>query len=471
MPIEGLCNLPFRRLKEVASTPLLMRVGWTTIGYGGTQVVRFGTNLVLTRLLAPELFGLMVLLTSLRLGLELLTDVGITQNVIANRNARNPDFYNTAWTLQLLRAALLCLLPLAFMPFAEIVYPGINFAEILPYLSVMIIVMGLHSVGLHLAAKELQTSRVAVYELSSSIAGSAVTILTVWLQRDIYGLLYGNILSIGIASAFTYWLVPGLRLRLKLVKAHVHEIVGFGKWIFISSVAFFLATNFDRLVLAKYVSLASLGLYGLARSLADIFGQLGSKLGSAIIFPSVAAMDLEGREVRHRIANHRLSFIVFACVVTAALIASAELIVGLLYDERYRGAAAVLPVAAIAVWFGIINTLNENVLLGLRKAQYLASGNIAKFVALVATLPFAVSTFGIVGAAWATVVSELCRYAVLSFGEARVGIGFKRQDLLLTAVLAFLALGLHSILIQVGFANAWVDWRAPYTFGSAIFSH
>lgn len=437
-------------MRAKGTRPLLFRVGWTAIGYMGTQVVRFGTNLILTRLLAPELFGLMVLLTSLRVGLELLTDVGITQNVIANRNARNPDFYNTAWTLQLIRAVLLCLIPLAFIPFADVVYPGIKLAEILPYLSVMIIVMGAHSVGLHLATKELQTFRVAVYDLSSSIAGSALTILTVYLQRDIYGLLYGNILSIGLATIFTYWLVPDLRLRLRLVRAHVDEIVSLGKWIFVSSIAFFLATNFDRLVLAKYVSLASLGLYGLARSLADIFGQLGSKLGSAIIFPSVASMDLAGPEIRQRIARHRLSFMALACLVTAILIVGADLIVGLLYDERYRGAAAVLPAAAVAVWFGIINTLNENVLLGLRKPQYLAGGNLAKVVALVATLPYGVSTFGIVGAAWATVASELCRYAVLSFGEARAGIGFKGQDFLLTAALAGLALGFHHLLVEVG---------------------
>jgi hypothetical protein len=146
----------------------------------------------------------MVLLTSLRVGLKLLTDVGIVQNVIANRSARDPDFYNTAWTLQLLRAAVLCLIPLAFIPFANLVYPGVNLPEILPYLSVMIIVMGLHSVGLHLATKELQTFRIAVYEISAGIAGSAVTILVVYLQRDIHGLLYGNILSIGLATIFPY---------------------------------------------------------------------------------------------------------------------------------------------------------------------------------------------------------------------------------------------------------------------------
>lgn len=446
-------------MKGAGARPLLMRVGWTTFGYMGTQVVRFGTNLVLTRLLAPDLFGLMILLTSLRVGLELLTDVGIAQNVVANRNSGNPDFYNTAWTLQLIRAVILCLFPLGFIPVADFFYPGINLAEILPFLSAMIIVMGLHSIALPLAIKELQSFRVAVYELSSGIVGSALTILTVYLQRDIYGLLYGNILAIGVATTFTYWLVPGLKLRLKLVRAHVNEIVNLGKWVFISSVAFFLATNFDRLVLAKYVSLASLGLYGLARSLADIFGQFGSKLGSAIIFPSVASMDLDGRDIRHRIVRHRLNFMALACCVTAALIAGADLIVELLYDDRYRDAALVLPVAAIAVWFGIINTLNENVLLGLRRPEYLAGGNCAKFVSLVVTLPYAVTSFGIVGAAWAMVASELCRYAMLSFGEARAGISFKRQDLLFTASLAGLAIGLHMLLTEIGLVESWPAWR------------
>jgi O-antigen/teichoic acid export membrane protein len=421
----------------------------------GTQAIRFGTNLVLTRLLAPDLFGLMVLLTSIRLGLELFTDVGITQNVIANPKAREPDFYNTAWTLQILRAVLLGLVPFALMPFADSLYPNISLEDALPYLSAMIIVMGLHSVGLPLAIRDLETFRTAVYELASSAVGSVLLIVCVLLQRDIYGLLYGSILSIGTATIFTYGLTPGLRLGLKLDRTHLRDIIGLGKWVFISSVAFFLATNFDRLILAKYVTLAGLGIYGLARSLADIFGQFGSKIGSAIIFPSVASMQLERDALRKKLAGHRRLFLGLACCAIALLIAAPELLIGLLYDHRYQAAASVLPIAAAAVWIGILNALNENVLLGVGQARYLAGGNVAKFVALLIALPYGVSAYGIVGAAWATVAAEVCRYAVLSIGEWRTGLAFKKQDLLLTIGLLFAALTVGFVMSRLGIVESW----------------
>ena len=80
---------------------------WTVGTFGLLQCVRLATSVVLTRLLAPELFGIMVIFNSLKAGIELLTDVGIGQSIIYNRNAENPDFYNTAWTLAAIRGVIL----------------------------------------------------------------------------------------------------------------------------------------------------------------------------------------------------------------------------------------------------------------------------------------------------------------------------------------------------------------------------
>src|SRR5947209_3460704 len=94
-------------------------VVWTVGAYGLTQLVRFATSVALTRILAPDLFGMMVIVNSLRTGFDLLLDVGIGQNVIQNRLGENPSFYNTAWSIQIARGFIIwfiCLsgsLPLA----------------------------------------------------------------------------------------------------------------------------------------------------------------------------------------------------------------------------------------------------------------------------------------------------------------------------------------------------------------------
>ncbi|NEQ25446.1 MAG: oligosaccharide flippase family protein, partial [Microcoleus sp. SIO2G3] len=82
---------------------------WTIAGYGAGQILRFGSNLILTRLLAPELFGLMALVNIFVMGLHLFSDVGIGMNVVQNKRGDDPDFLNTAWTIQVIRGAFLCL--------------------------------------------------------------------------------------------------------------------------------------------------------------------------------------------------------------------------------------------------------------------------------------------------------------------------------------------------------------------------
>ena len=57
---------------------------WTIVGYGASQILRFGSNLILTRLLFPKLFGLMALLNTFIIGLHLFSDIGIGTIIIQN---------------------------------------------------------------------------------------------------------------------------------------------------------------------------------------------------------------------------------------------------------------------------------------------------------------------------------------------------------------------------------------------------
>src|SRR5665213_3405929 len=86
---------------------LLRGTAWTLGAFGVSQGLRLVTNVALARLLAPELFGIMVIVNSIRIGIELISDVGIGQNIVHNTDAEKPDFYNTAWTLQLIRSVVL----------------------------------------------------------------------------------------------------------------------------------------------------------------------------------------------------------------------------------------------------------------------------------------------------------------------------------------------------------------------------
>ena len=87
----------------------------TIISFGGQNVLRLGSNLILTRLLFPEAFGLMALVQVFMGGLQMFSDLGIQASIIQNSRGDDPDFLNTAWTIQVIRGTCLWLFWPAFL--------------------------------------------------------------------------------------------------------------------------------------------------------------------------------------------------------------------------------------------------------------------------------------------------------------------------------------------------------------------
>ena len=80
---------------------------WTTLGFAGSQALRLISNLALTRLLDPEHFGLMAIVTVLLIGLAMFSDIGLGPSVVRSQKTKDERFLNTAWTMQIIRGAVL----------------------------------------------------------------------------------------------------------------------------------------------------------------------------------------------------------------------------------------------------------------------------------------------------------------------------------------------------------------------------
>src|SRR5262245_36522377 len=97
--------------------PLKQRVfaasAWSLAGYGVNQAIRFSSNLIMTRLLVPEMFGVMAIATIVIVGLAMFSDLGLRQSLVQSRRGADPAFLNTAWVLQILRGFALWIIALA----------------------------------------------------------------------------------------------------------------------------------------------------------------------------------------------------------------------------------------------------------------------------------------------------------------------------------------------------------------------
>ena len=60
-------------------------------------MLRFGSNLLLTRLLVPKMFGVMAVAMLVIIGLAMFSDLGLKPSVVHSRRGNEPVFLNTAW--------------------------------------------------------------------------------------------------------------------------------------------------------------------------------------------------------------------------------------------------------------------------------------------------------------------------------------------------------------------------------------
>jgi O-antigen/teichoic acid export membrane protein len=431
-------------------------VGWTVGAYGLTQLVRFATSIALTRMLAPELFGTMIIVNSLRTGIDLLLDVGIGQNVIQNKIGENPGFYNTAWTIQLVRGFFIWIVCLvASAPLAEL-YTAPQLAKLLPVAGLYFIVTGFSSMAPFLLRRRLQLAKLNVFEVVVAVISALVQLIVAYIYPNVWSLVFGGVFSAVITMVGSFYLLPDLTHRPYISRRYGQEILSFGKWIFISSIIYFLSTNFDRLSLGKLVPLEVLGVYGIARSISDLMALLFLRLGDFVIFPLVASAAETSRSVlRQKVAAARFWLLFVIAFGISVLCATSDAIISVLLDSRYQTAGLLLPILSLGIWFSIICSINESTLLGLGKPLYGAAANGVKLIYLVVGLPISFRYFGIVGVATLIAVSDLCRYLPILIGQVRERFSFGIQDLLLT-VLVF------------AFAGCWELLRSKLGFGTSF---
>src|ERR1017187_5882027 len=80
---------------------------WRLAGYAIGQTIRFGSNLLMTRLLVPEMFGVMAIASLFIAALAMFSDLGVKQSIIQSKRGADPTFLNTAWIIQILRGVVL----------------------------------------------------------------------------------------------------------------------------------------------------------------------------------------------------------------------------------------------------------------------------------------------------------------------------------------------------------------------------
>ena len=330
-------------------TARLMRsASWVLIGYGGTQAIRLASNLILTRILFPEAFGLMALVTVITVGLMMFSDVGVGPSIAQSKRGDDPDFLNTAWTIQIVRGMLLWLVTLAVAGPVARFYDQPDLALYLPIAGLALVITGFLPTRIETAHRHLVFGRLTQLDLVAQFIGVGCMVILALITRSVMALVMGAVLTALAKLILTWAFLPGPANRPRWERAAVHEQLHFGKWIFLSTAFAFVSTQGDKAILGKLVPLDTLGIYNIGYFLASFPVLLGVTMAQNLLIP-VYRDRPPGESAHHRARLRKMRLLVtgslFALLSALALLG--PWIVGFLYDPRYEAAGAMMVVMAL----------------------------------------------------------------------------------------------------------------------------
>lgn len=389
---------------------------WTVGGYGVRQILRFANNLILTRLLFPELFGLMAIVNLFVLGLNLFSDIGLNPAIIQSSRGDEEKFLNTAWTIQVVRGVLLSVgAVLLAWPVAQF-YDQPILLLALPVSGLTALFAGFNSTRMAEANRHLRMRELVFVELSAYFIGLVVMVVWAYISPTIWAPVSGGIVTALCEMVFSHIFLKGHSNRFAWDSGAAKEIFRFGRWIFISTALTFLAGQSDRLLIGRLIDFNFLGIYTVAFALAAMMDQGIRQLGYRVLFPSYAGVQRDDPADLYKfLRKSRLWLIGAAMLIGLVLVLFSPQIIDLLYDDRYLQAGWIMRFLAVGALFSVPGITYDNVLVARGETRSLAAVMGIQFLLQLSAIFIGLSIAGPVGLVTALSLVGLLSYPARAF--------------------------------------------------------
>ena len=388
---------------------------WSALGFGSAQFVRLLSNLLLTRLLFPEVFGVMALVMVVLQGIKMFSDIGISTSVVRDERGDNSDYLNTAWTLQTIRGVAIWAISCALAYPASNLYEAPLLLALIPVIGFTAVIQGFNAPGILSLKRHMKVRQLISWEFTTQLVTVVMTVLLAWQYRSIWAIAVGGVLGALIGCFLSYIMTQSKLPRFVLEPDALNSIFRFGKWIFLSTALTFLLQQGDILVLGAFLSKEQLGMFAIAVIWSRMLLQLLLKLNDQVMMPLYAQAYREDKTtIKKKIKKARIYLLVATLPFACLMVIGGQFVIDLLYDPRYHSAGWMLQVLSIGTIGSVITATAGTALLSFGDSFGFMLVQVARAVLLVICMLIGGYYYGVLGLIAGASASKILSYPFLA---------------------------------------------------------
>lgn len=385
---------------------------WKIFETGGTQLIQFVISVVLARLVMPDQFAAIAMLTIFLAVAGVFVNSGFSSALVRKTNRTQIDCC-TVFYFNIVVAFISYIILFVIAPFVADFYNLPELTILLRVMSLTIVISSFSAVHRTLFTAEMNFKALAVYNLVALIISGAIGILLAYKGFQVWALVIQSLVS-SVLGTFFVWYKSPWRPSWMFSKQTLKEFFGFGSKLLGSSLLDTIYNNIYGVVIGKFFAHADLAYYNRAQGLTTMTSATPTGVLQSVTYPTMCKMqdDIGRMREGYRKMIKISAFVIFPLCLGIGAVSYP--LINVLYTDIWIYAATLLQIIVFAGMWYPIHAINLNLLIVKGRSDLFFRLEIIKKIVgvaiLVITLPI-----GLEAMCYGSIISSLISLVINTY--------------------------------------------------------
>lgn len=414
----------------------------------GAKGVEFIVSVVLARLLTPELYGTIALVTVFITILQVFVDSGLGNALVQKKDADDLDF-STVFYFNIVFCLLLYIALFFSAPLISAFYNDDSMTPIIRVLGLTVVISGVKNVQQAYVSKNMLFKKFFFATLLGTVGAAVVGIIMAYKGFGVWALVAQQLLNVTV-DTIILWITVNWRPKAVFSLKRLKELFSYGWKLLVSHLIEVVYNDIRQLLIGKFYSAGELAYYNRAKQFPSfIITNINTSINS-VLFPAMSSEQDNLNRVKSMTRRSIKTSTYIIAPMMIGLAACAETIIKVLLTEKWLPCSPFLVIFSISYIFYPIHTANLSAIKAMGRSDLFLKLEIIKKIvgitALVVSMPF-----GVLAIAYSLLITSVLSQIINSWPNKKL-LNYSYFDQLKDIMPSV------SLAVTMGFAVYWFKY-------------
>lgn len=390
---------------------------WRFLERCGAQGVTLIVSIVLARLLDPNVYGTIALVTIFTTIMQIFVDSGMGNALIQKKDADDLDF-SSVFYFNIVMCSVLYLIMFFLAPFIAKFYKIPELTAVVRVLSLILVISGVKNVQQAYVSRHLMFKRFFFATLGGTIGAAVVGILMAYFGFGVWALVAQMLFNTTI-DTLILWITVKWRPKKMFSMQRLKSLFSYGWKLLISALLDTVYNNIRQLIIGKVYTKSDLAYYNNGKKYPEYLVSNINTAIDSVLLPTMSNEQNHPERVKSmtRRAIKTATFIIMPLMVGFAV--CSRQLVSLILTDKWLPSVPFMQIFCISFAFYPIHTANLNAIKAMGRSDLFLKLEIIKKSIGVVTIIIAIK-FGVMAMAYSMLITSFISQVVNSFPNKKL---------------------------------------------------